>query len=322
MVNSLRKVTNALVAGASLLVVAVALGAVYQAASSRLDRIRNPPPGKLVDIGGYKIHVDCRGRGEPTVVFDSGLADDSIAWYKVQPQVAAFTRACSYDRAGLGWSEPSPNPRTSAAIVKELHSLLTRSNVTPPYILVGHSFGGMNVRLYAYEYPNEVAGLVLVDSSSPNQFRLLPPSIQAYNDSFFRRQRLFQATMPFGWPRISGWCDKWPPEVRAQRKATECRRQPWLTHVAEYGGFDESSREVSAASTLGSTPLIVLSHDTSTPEPTAALWLQMQSNLARLSTRSKLEVVRGGTHNLQDDHPEVIVNSVTAQVEEVRGMHH
>ncbi|HYB61136.1 MAG TPA: alpha/beta hydrolase [Methylomirabilota bacterium] len=310
-------VRSTFLAGICLLLIGLAAGAVYQAVASALDMMRNPAPGKLVDVGGFRLHINCAGQGEPAVIFDSGLADDSIAWYKVQPQVAKLTQACSYDRAGLGWSDPSPNPRTSTAMVKELHSLLKAANVHPPYILVGHSLGGMNMRLYAYSYPGEVVGLILVDSSSPGQFRSMP-AVQAYNASFFRHQRYFQATMLFGWPRINGWCDKWPPEVREQRKTTECRRQPWITHVAEYERFGESSREVSKASTLGNLPLIVLSHDTSTPGPVARLWAQMQKDLAQLSTHSTLQVVPGGTHNLQDDHPSVIIDAVKAEVEEAR----
>ena len=174
------------------------------------------------------------------------------------------------------------------------------------------------MRLYAYSYPDEVAGVVLVDSASPHQSRLMPSSVQAYNASFFRYQRYFQATMPLGWPRISGWCDKWPPQVREQRKTTECRRQPWITHLAEYEGFDESSTEVAKVSTLGSLPLIVLSHDTSTPGPMATLWTQMQKDLAQLSTHSTLEVVPGSTHNIQDDHPNVVIDAVRTEVEAAR----
>jgi pimeloyl-ACP methyl ester carboxylesterase len=314
----MRLARRLLMAGIYIVLVALAGGALYQAVVSRIDMRHNPAPGKLVDIGGFKLHINCKGEGEPTVVFDSGMADDSLAWYKVQPQVAKFTRACSYDRAGLGWSEPSPNPRTSATIVKELHTLLRISNIPPPYILVGHSFGGMNVRLYAHSYPGEVAGLILVDSSSPDQFRLLPQSIQAYNASFLRRQGYFQATMLVGWPRISGWCDNWPADVRIQRRTTECRRQPWITHIAEYEGFDKSSREVAKASTLGSLPLIVLSHDTSSAGPVATAWMTMQKNLANLSTRGVLEVVSGGTHNLQEDHPGAVIDATKAEVDEVR----
>jgi pimeloyl-ACP methyl ester carboxylesterase len=115
-----------------------------------------------------------------------------------------------------------------------------------------------------------------------------------------------------------GGAIKWPPEIREQRRATECRRQPWITHLVEYEGFDESSREVSRASALGSLPLIVLSHDTSAPGQMATLRTQLQTDLARLSTHSTLEVVPGSTHNLQDDHPSVIIDAVRAEVEEAR----
>ena len=136
---------------------------------------REPPPGKLVDIGGYQLHINCTGKGSPTVILEAGLGGDSRSWHEVQPEIAEFARVCSYDRAGLGWSDPGPKPRTSQQIVKELHRLLTKADIQSPYVLVGHSFGGYNVRLYASQHPEEVVGLVLVDANHHDQEKHMQP---------------------------------------------------------------------------------------------------------------------------------------------------
>jgi pimeloyl-ACP methyl ester carboxylesterase len=123
---------------------------------------------KMVDIGSTQLRLSCAGRGTPTVVLEAGLGEGLDAWAKVQTQVAAFTRACAYDRAGVGKSGPGPKPRTSRQMVTELRALLSAAQIDGPYVHVGHSLGGLNAQLYAIEYPNEVAGLVLVDPSYPD----------------------------------------------------------------------------------------------------------------------------------------------------------
>src|SRR5713226_519244 len=143
-----------------LLVLLAAAGLLYQGIASGVDASRYPAPGKLIDVGGYRLHINCTGTGSPTVILDAGLGGTSLDWSKVQPAVAHFTRVCSYDRAGYGWSDTGPGPRTSQQIVKELHLLLMHAQISGPYILVGHSLGGLNMRLYAYRYPGEVAGMV------------------------------------------------------------------------------------------------------------------------------------------------------------------
>ena len=206
---------------AGLLLIVLLAGAAYQFVSSRRDLLMHPPPGRLIDIGGYRLHLDCVGSGSPTVVFDAGGADDSLAWYKVQPEISQHVRACTYDRAGLGWSDPSPLPRTSRVIAIELHTLLQRAQVYGPYVLVGHSLGGMNVRMFAALYPQEIGGMVLVDSVYPYQYNRLPAGLRASNDRYLRRFGYFKDTMPFGWPRLSGWCDHWPYPVKALRRTSQ-----------------------------------------------------------------------------------------------------
>lgn len=144
----------------------IAVGAVYQLLGTAVDRRRYPPPGQLVEIDGARLHVHVEGSGEPTVVLEAGLAATSLSWSYVQPEVAKFARVCSYDRAGLGWSDAGRSPRTVRAMVHALNRLLGGAELRGPFVLVGHSFGGLLVRAYAAAYPEDVAGLVLVDPVS------------------------------------------------------------------------------------------------------------------------------------------------------------
>jgi len=162
----------------SLILVSVCVGAVYQWAAVNRDRYSNPPPGQLVDVGGYRMHIYCIGQGSPTVVLEAGLGDTWLTWYKVQPLIARVTRVCSYDRAGMGWSGPSPYPRTNKVIAEELHRLLHYAGIAGPFVLVGHSFGGMTLRMYASLYPDEVAAVVLLDSVYPYQDDRLPVEVE------------------------------------------------------------------------------------------------------------------------------------------------
>src|SRR5437660_10342825 len=136
---------------AFLILLAVA-GVLYENISEARDRRFNPLEGRLLDVGGRKMHIDCAGEGNPTVILDSGLGDTYLSWRKVQPEIAKFTRVCSYDRAGLGYSEPSPLPRNSKVFAQELQMLLRNAGISPPFILAGHSMGGYDIRLYAGAY--------------------------------------------------------------------------------------------------------------------------------------------------------------------------
>src|SRR6266571_4805793 len=146
-------------------------------ASAQSDSAPFPPPGRLVDIGGWRLHLNCTGESSasgPTVILEAGIGDFSVEWSLVQPGIATFAHVCSYDRAGDGWSDLGPHPRTMHQIVYELHTLLDKANVKPPFVLVGHSYGGWLVRLYASTYPADVAGMVLVEAGADNPWRMLP----------------------------------------------------------------------------------------------------------------------------------------------------
>lgn len=167
-----------LLAGLSGLVVLLAIvGAIYQSVESSNDVRTHSPPGSLIDVSGYKMHLYCVGDGSPAVILESGLNDSWLSWYKVQPSVATFTRVCSYDRASVGWSDVRPEPPDSRNIALHLHSPLQNAGVKPPYVLTGHSIGGIHVRVYQNMYPSDVVGMVLVDSSHPDQTKRSPPQL-------------------------------------------------------------------------------------------------------------------------------------------------
>ena len=156
--------------GAVLLVLGLILaGTIYESVSEAADVRAYPPPGQMVDVGGYRLHINCMGTGTPTVVIDAGWGDWSLSWGWVQREVAKTTQVCTYDRAGMGYSEAGPLPRNAEQFAKELHILLARANIAGPYVLAGHSLGGLPVRVFAHDYPTEVAGVVLIDSMSPGQ---------------------------------------------------------------------------------------------------------------------------------------------------------
>src|SRR6202050_3740914 len=228
-----------------VLVIATA-GFFYENISEARDRRFNPMLGQLVDVGGYKMHIDCIGQGSPTVILDSGLRDSYISCHKVQPQIAQFVRVCSYDRAGLGYSDSGPHPRTSKDIAGELRTLLHNAGVAPPYILVGHSMGGYDVRLYASLYRGEVAGMVLVDSSHPEQRKRLPPALNDLDASWLREQEFLEFTLPFGIPRLLGFCDT---DVKA--RAAECNFHSAREAVAEMKTFPVSAAQTAAPGSLG-----------------------------------------------------------------------
>ena len=136
------------------------------------DEVKSPPaPGRLVSLGTHRLHLHCLGAGSPTVVFDAALGGSSLSWTFIQPAVAEFTTACTYDRAGFGWSDAGPMPRTVRRIAAELYALLRAAEVTPPYVLVGHSFGALSIRAYTSSHSEDVAGLVFVDPAHPEDWR-------------------------------------------------------------------------------------------------------------------------------------------------------
>src|SRR5215204_1196978 len=171
----MRRIGMALLGLIVVLLALAVLGAIYQAIATELAERAYPPPGEMVDVGGYSLHINCVGQGSPTVILDSGSGLFSAQWVRVQREVSDTTRVCAYDRAGMGWSEMGPDPRDAKQITSELHTLLSKAGIEGPYVLVGHSYGGMYMQTYAARYPDEVSGVALVDTSTDtDQFSQRP----------------------------------------------------------------------------------------------------------------------------------------------------
>jgi pimeloyl-ACP methyl ester carboxylesterase len=311
--------------GLLLLIILAAIllaGVCYQVSAARADRRAHPMPGRLIDVGGFRMHIDCSGMGSPAVILDSGMGDGYLSWRKVQPQIAQFARVCSYDRAGFGYSDSSPKPRTSEIFAEELHALLRNAGVSPPYVLVGHSMGGYDVRLYASHYRSEVAGMILVDASHPEQQKRLPRALNDMDGTWVREQEFFEFTMPFGLPRLLEFC-----ATDEEARAAGCNFHSVRESVAELKSISESAAQTAAAGSLGDMPLVVLSQDPDAPQydlpedlvkPTDAAWQQMQSELARLSTRGTQIIAKNSGHYIQLDRPDVVVDAVRNVVDQVR----
>jgi pimeloyl-ACP methyl ester carboxylesterase len=305
-----------------LVILLAAAGFLYENIFEARDRRFNEMPGILVNVGGRKMHINCTGQGSPTVILDSGLGDSYVSWRKVQPEISTFSRVCSYDRAGVGYSEPSPGPRTSKVIAEQLHALLQAAEIAPPYVIVGHSMGGYDVRLFASLYRGEVAGMVLVDSSHPDQENRFPPELKKMESSFLREATFLQYATPLGIPRIMGMCDE-NPIVRA----AECNFHSAREGVEELKAFSESAAQVATTGSLGDLPLAVLSQDPDKPssefppevaKAVSEQWAKMQEELAHLSTRGTRTVAKNSAHYIQLDRPDIVIEAVRSVVEQAR----
>jgi pimeloyl-ACP methyl ester carboxylesterase len=289
-----------------------------------------PAPGQMVDVGGYRLHIDCQGTGTPTVVMEAGLTEPALMWALVQPQVSAHSRVCVYDRAGLGWSDLSPKPRTAEVMVEELHTLLQNANVAGPYVLVGHSTGGMLVRLYAHVYPTEVIGLVLVDAQHEDQFARLSPEIQQGIQAMFAQSDqdlpLYHAVVASGIgalvPAIGALADnpELPSPAREAVSALALSDPKFVeARVAEQDAIFESLAQVRAAhiTSLGNIPLIVLYRGLVdsptpglTPEENQQWWFGLQTELAALSPQGELVLAEQSGHHIQLDQPDLVIDAI------------
>jgi len=322
----------------ALLAFLAVTGAAYQFVSERADRSRFPQVGRSIDVGGFSLNLNCTGQGQPqpTVILDSGLGIPAVGWQLVQTQIAKFARVCSYDRAGYGWSDAGPFPRTSLEIARELHTLLASARVPPPYILVGHSFGGFTVRLFNQLYPAEVAGVVFVDSSEEDQQQKMGRSIRNANAKDLRQLRRMNAVMPFlidfGIARAavtrSLYTQKLPLDLRDELIYLQLQSKYVKAILSEESFFAESADQVRAAGTLGDKPVIVLTAGAALPIPGVpnedasqffAAWVgELQPRLAHLSTRGRQIILPNSHHLIPFEQPDAIVSAVTDILEDLR----
>src|SRR5215212_2882858 len=279
------------------------LGAIYQAIATELAERAYPPPGEMVDVGGYSLHINCVGHGSPTVVLDAGSGEMSAQRVRVQREVSGTTRVCAYDRAGMGWSEMGPEPRDAKQITSELHALLEGANIEDPYVLVGHSFGGMYMQTYAARYPEEVAGVALVDSSvESDQFSQRPEARDSYEpqkQSFAVVPLLVRlgVSLParLGIVRLLSKLDPASPELPQQQRAqidalTPSTRQV-TTFALEFVAPTQTLR-LGGPGSLGNKPLAVVT----APKQAEPGWLKQQDDLVTLSSNTIHRVVKGATH--------------------------
>jgi pimeloyl-ACP methyl ester carboxylesterase len=295
------------------------VGALYERSAEAADRQAYPPPGQLIDVGGYRLHINCRGTGSPTVIIEAALGDWSASWSSwVQPEVAKTTRVCTYDRAGMGYSDAGPLPRTAEQFAKELHTLLQRANIQGPYVLVGHSMGGLPVRLFAHEYASDVAGVVLIESMNPRQARPSaeePPAVAATHSSGFSPLTL---AARIGLVRLLAWplglTSDMSPEVQRAYTAFTVTPRSYQTQEDEGTGMPVSFIQAGTIKTLGDTPLIVLSRGLD-PDPE---WQAMQADLLQLSSRSQQLIADKSAHNVQLDQPDAAVSAITSMVDQLR----
>jgi pimeloyl-ACP methyl ester carboxylesterase len=304
------------------LIAALALvGASYEAIAAAGDARRYPAPGQLVDVGGYRLHIQCVGTGSPTVVLDAGLSGSSLDWNLVQPELGRSTRVCAYDRAGMGWSDPSPHPRTPRQIADELHTLLTNAGIAAPYVLVGHSLAGKNVQLFALSHPEDVAGMVLVDARGEYvDANTSPAEEQAFQQALAAQAILYRAVRSVGLVRLIG-ASLWggpamPRATRTEGMLWRTSRQGVDTTTAE--GLERATDDtlLQAAPSLGDRPLIVLAAEqnmTAIPN-----WAEAQRRQAALSTNGRLIVAEGSGHAIHWDQPALVIGAVRQVVDDVR----
>jgi pimeloyl-ACP methyl ester carboxylesterase len=303
---------------AALFLGLILLGVVYESVAETADIRAYPPPGQMVDVGGYRLHMNCIGTGSPTVVIDAGWGDWSAKWRWVQLEVAKTTRVCTYDRAGMGYSEAGPLPRTAEQFAKELHTLLHQANVPGPYVLVGHSMGGLTARVFALHYAAEGAGVVLIDSMSPAQFPQSPTDTKPQRASQSSGFSIPVVLARIGLVRLFagplGFTPALPAEVQKAFTAFSVTPRSIQAWVDEGAGMPKSGAQARAVKTFGNLPLIVLSRGLD-QEPD---WEAMQAELLQLSSNSQQLIADKSGHNIESDQPEAAVEAIVKMVEQLR----
>jgi len=310
---------------------------------------RLPPPGRMVDIGGFRLHLDARGGGDgPTVVFDAALGGSSISWTLVHDEVARFARACTYDRAGFGWSDAGPMPRTAGRVADELRVLLDRAGEPPPYVIVGHSFGGLVARIFAGRYRDVTAGLVLVDPARPRDWRDPGPANQARIDRGVQLCRYGARAARLGIARmVSTLVDlgalgparaltrfasrggvgsrdeqilapmwKLPPAARRPLRQFWTRAAFYEALGSQIGSIATSAEETLAAASdgYGDLPLVTISASNPTDHERRA-----QEDVLALSTRARHVIARNSSHWIPLDEPATVIDAIRAVHDEAAG---
>ena len=316
--------------------VLILAGAVYQAVGTAADLDRYPPPGRLIDIGGFRLHLVESGGDGPPVILESGISATCLNWTQVRSEVSTFARTYAYDRAWLGWSDPSEQPRTTSIIIRELRTLLGSAHVPAPCVLVGHSFGALLVRVYAAAYPEQVAGLILVDPLSPHewiditpaQVRMLRLGVKlARRGALLARLgvvRLALTLLTTGSRRIPQWIakvssgrgesvisrlvgevSKMPPETWPMVRAHWCQTKSFQGLGDYLECLPASAAEANSITEPRGIRIIVLSAANSTPEQR-----RERDELVRRSSRGRHIIAAKSGHWIQLDEPALVVEAI------------
>lgn len=297
-------------------------GAIYETIAAASDASALPPPGRLVDVGGFRLHIHCVGTGSPTVILDAGLGGTSLDWSLVQPELGATTRVCAYDRAGMGWSDPSPHARTPEQLADELHQLLTKAKIGGPYVLVAHSLSGKSARLFALYHRPQVAGMVLVDARSEYvDDRTTSAENSAFIQSVEAQGGQYALARQLGIVRLLGaqlaGTSSAPSETRRRIALLATNETAIRATSGEAYARAASDEALRTQPAIGDLPLIVLASDQSLAN--LPNWSAAQHQQAALSSVGKVVIASGSSHAIPSDRPDLVVASVREVVTDARG---
>ena len=320
----------------ALLVLATIVGVAYEMFGRRHAAREFPPPGKLVDIGGRRIQLDCRGTGSPTVIFEAGLdMSGSLSWSAVHDEIAKTTRACAYSRAGIMWSDPHDAPQNGKSIAADLHATLNNASEQGPFVLVGHSLGGPYIMTYTKFFGDEVAGLVFIDASHPEQVQRFNTVARISESNIMKfRDKVGAALNWTGVVRAVAASIKRMPNMPARDdQAVKAYASTTLgPMLKENEAIEQTLAEAGTFRNLGHRPVFVLTAMAPFPEQALAdlkmttdqakqhqeIWKQMHEEQATWSSRSEHQLVPDSSHYIQFDRPDIVIAAVRSVVKKVR----
>lgn len=313
-----------------LLIAGLILSSGYQTFAISDDLKTYPAPGRLIDVGGYRLHINCIGHGEPTVVLEAGMSGWSTDWILVQPEIAKVTRVCTYDRAGYGWSETGPQPRDSQQVATELHTLLTKAGIEDRIVLVGHSLGGLFVQYYSKTYPQQVAGIVLIDSVHPEQSLRMEESVRRkYEGNLKALASLTRILAPTGLLRLANQpvtviADKLPIEYQSMVRSMGFQSKAYRALHAEMASFQQSQADVRDSKPLPEPPFAVVSSASVRDFPPGFsgeymkdVWDELQADLSKTATIPHI-IARNSGHYIHLDEPELVIRAILEIVNRIR----